>query len=281
MTQTLIIMAAGASSRMKSSVSTTLEATTIAQANSRTKGLIEIGDNHKSLLYYLLCNAQKAGYKKVYLIIGADFLFFKSIIEKLPDLELLEFIFVIQRIPDGRSKPLGTADAILQAVDQFPDLKKIHFSVCNSDNLYSVKAFQNLRKIEINHGLIAYDINYLDFSIEKLSSFGILVFNSEFILVKILEKPSVSEIKKLKKQKNVYVSMNCFTFNGATFYPFLKQCPIHPIRNEKELPLAVSNMIEASSEKVLVIPMQQHVPDLTIKEDILHIKNYLVSRNLD
>ena len=33
--------------------------------------------------------------------------------------------FVKQYIPKEREKPLGTSDAVVQALDQFPDLKKI------------------------------------------------------------------------------------------------------------------------------------------------------------
>ena len=280
MTQNLIIMAAGASSRMKSSVSDLVDEHINEQANSRTKGLIEIGDDAKPLLYYLLRNVQDAGYKTVYFVTGRDASFFRSTIEKLPNLEHLEFKFATQFIPEGRIKPLGTADSIQQALDQFPELKKTYFSVCNSDNLYSVEAFQNLRSIEENHGLIAYDLNHLNFSKEKIAGFSLLVFDADFKLLSIVEKPSSEEFRALEETHGtVYVSMNCFTFNGATFYSFLKECPLHPVRNEKELPNAISNLIALGLEAVHGIPMREHVPDLTTKTDILAIEEFLKNRN--
>ena len=280
MTQNLIIMAAGASSRMKSSVSGLVDEHINEQANSRNKGLIEIGDDAKPLLYYLLRNIQDACYKTVYFVTGRDDSFFRSTIEKFPNLGQLEFKFATQFIPEDRIKPLGTADAIQQALDQFSELKKTYFSVCNSDNLYSVEAFQNLRSIEENHGLIAYDLNHLNFSKEKIAGFALLVFDADFKLLSIVEKPSLEEFRALEETHGtVYVSMNCFTFNGTSFYSFLKECPLHPVRNEKELPNAISNLIALGLEAVHGIPMREHVPDLTTKTDILAIEEFLKNRN--
>jgi len=62
MIQSLLIMAAGASSRMKSSVAKNIGTVATEQANNRTKGLIEIGEDGKPLLYYLLRNAQDITY---------------------------------------------------------------------------------------------------------------------------------------------------------------------------------------------------------------------------
>ena len=211
---------------------------------------------------------------------GRDDSFFRSTIEKFPNLGQLEFKFATQFIPEDRIKPLGTADAIQQALDQFSELKKTYFSVCNSDNLYSVEAFQNLRSIEENHGLIAYDLNHLNFSKEKIAGFSLLVFDADFKLLSIVEKPSLEEFRALEETHGtVYVSMNCFTFNGASFYSFLKECPLHPVRNEKELPNAISNMIALGLEAVHGIPMQEHVPDLTTKTDILALEEFLKNRN--
>ena len=69
------------------------------------------------MLYYLLRNAQEAGYKTIYLIIAADATFFRSTIRLLPNLDQLHFVFVTQHIPKGRTKPLGTADAVFQALE--------------------------------------------------------------------------------------------------------------------------------------------------------------------
>jgi len=272
----IIIMAAGASSRMKSSVSNGVEKHIEAQANTLTKGLIEVGKEGKPLLYYLLKNIKESGYKTVYFVTGEEASLFKKTIRAFQNLERLEFKFATQFIPKTREKPLGTADAIWQTLHQFPELKATNFTVCNSDNLYSVNAFLKLRTFDKTQGLIAFDLNYLKFPKDKITGFALLVFNADFKLVSILEKPTLSQFETLEKTHGtVYVSMNCFTFNGVSFYPFLENCPIHPDRNEKELPTAISNMLESSTSEMFGVPLQEHVPDLTTKEDLLIIGDFL------
>jgi len=276
MIQSLLIMAAGASSRMKASVAKDIGTAATEQANNRTKGLIEIGENGKPLLYYLLRNAQEVGYKTIYLITAADASFFRSTMRSLPNLDQLHFVFVIQHIPQGRTKPLGTADAVFQALEQFPVLQKNRFSVCNSDNLYSVNAFRRLSSIEQGSGLIAYDLKSLNFTKEKIAGFALLVFDSDFYLENIVEKPAAADLNKaIDEHGSVYISMNAFTFDGNILYSFLSDCPIHLDRDEKELPTALLHMIQEHPRSVKGIPMQEHVPDLTTKKDLLLLAHYL------
>ena len=276
MIRSLLIMAAGASSRMKASVAKNIGTAATEQANNRTKGLIEIGEDGKPLLYYLLRNAQEAGYKTIYLITAADASFFRSTMRSHPNLDQLHFVFVIQHIPQGRTKPLGTADAVFQALEQFPVLQKNRFSVCNSDNLYSVNAFRRLRSIEQGSGLIAYDSKSLNFTKEKIAGFALLVFDSDFYLQNIVEKPATADLNKaIDEHGSVYISMNAFTFDGNILYSFLSDCPIHLDRDEKELPTALLHMIQEHPRSVKGIPMQEHVPDLTTKKDLLLLAHYL------
>ena len=279
MTQSLLIMAAGASSRMKLSVAKNIGSVATEQANIRTKGLIEIGEDGKPLLYYLLRNAQEAGYKTIYLITAADATFFSSTIRSLPNLNQLRFVFVTQHIPKGRIKPLGTADAVFQALEQFSELKTKNFSVCNSDNLYTVNAFRKLRSIEQGSGLIAYDSDFLNFSKEKIAGFALLIFNMDFYLENIIEKPATTDfINAADNHESLYISMNAFTFDGNVLYSFLRDCPINLDRDEKELPTALLNMIQAHPTSVKGIPMQEHVPELTTKKDLLLLADYLSSQ---
>ncbi len=276
MIQSLLIMAAGASSRMKSSVAKDIGTVATEQANNRTKGLIEIGEDGKPLLYYLLRNAQVAGYKTIYLITAADATFFRSTIRSLPNLNQLHLVFVTQHIPNGRTKPLGTADAVFQALEQFPELQTNRFSVCNSDNLYTVSAFRKLRSLEQGSGLIAYDSKSLNFTKEKIAGFALLVLDSDFYLQNIVEKPATTDFKNAAdNHESLYISMNAFTFDGNVFFSFLRDCPINLNRDEKELPTALLNMIEVYPNSVRGIPMQEHVPDLTTKEDLLLLEDYL------
>ena len=171
---------------------------------------------------------------------------------------------------------MGTADAVFQALEQFPVLQKNRFSVCNSDNLYSVNAFRRLSSIEQGSGLIAYDLKSLNFTKEKIAGFALLVFDSDFYLENIVEKPAAADLNKaIDEHGSVYISMNAFTFDGNVLYSFLSDCPIHLDRDEKELPTALLHMIQEHPRSVKGIPMQEHVPDLTTKKDLLLLAHYL------
>ncbi|MBV1924052.1 MAG: hypothetical protein KUG68_08500 [Flavobacteriaceae bacterium] len=75
----LLILAAGASSRMKKSeANSSLSEDEIKHANTKSKSLIGLGNSNRPLLDYLLMNAEKAGYKNIYLIIGEDASLFKE-----------------------------------------------------------------------------------------------------------------------------------------------------------------------------------------------------------
>ena len=69
--------------------------------------------------------------------------------------------------------------------------------------------------------------------------------------------------------------MNIFKFDGKEFYTFLKNCPVHPIRNEKEMQTSLLNYITKTINKVVGIPLSEHVPDLSSKDDIAIVKAYL------
>tara|TARA_B100001250_G_scaffold393261_1_gene395874 strand:- start:1397 stop:1918 length:522 start_codon:yes stop_codon:yes gene_type:complete len=147
MTDNIIILAGGSSSRMKKSVDQNLSSEKIAQANQLSKGLIELGG--RPFLSYLLDNILKAKFKKVYIITGENSIMFRQAFENNPNFEQIKIQFATQYIPEGREKPYGTADALHQCLEQYPSLKEDRFCVCNSDNLYSLKALKTLKHLKI------------------------------------------------------------------------------------------------------------------------------------
>ncbi len=276
----LIILAGGASSRMKKEVITnSLTKEEIAQANERSKGLIGVGPNGRPLLDYLLLNAKRAGYKNIYIIIGEQGELFKEFYgtkNANNNFHDLNISFAIQYIPEGRVKPFGTADALFQAVEQYPELKKLFYSVCNSDNLYSTNALHALRETTSPNAFISYDREAMEFPAERISRFAIARLDSNNQLLDILEKPSADSIEDYKDSEGkLRVSMNAFKFDGEQLYPYLKNCPVHPERDEKELPTVLLNTIKDYPNCTIGIPFSEHVPDLTAKEDILEVKAYL------
>lgn len=276
----LIILAGGASSRMKKeATSNNLSHEEIAQANQRSKTLIGVGPNGRPLLDYLLYNAKEAGYKNVYIIISEQGALFKDFYgnnQKDNDFNGLNISFAIQYIPEDRVKPFGTADALFQAVEQYPELNSKSYSVCNSDNLYSTEALYALRATESPNAFISYDRDSLEFSSERISRFAVAKLDHENYLLNIIEKPETSDVNKYQDAEGkIRVSMNAFKFNGQMIYPYLRDCPINQERNEKELPTVLLNMLNTHPKTALGIPFSEHVPDLTAKEDIVSVKEYL------
>jgi glucose-1-phosphate adenylyltransferase len=251
----------------------------IDQANKRSKGLIGVGPNGRPLLDYLLYNAKAAGYGNVVLVIGEQGQLFKEFYgskDRNNDFHGLTISFAVQHIPKGREKPFGTADALLQAVEQYPELKSGSYTVCNSDNLYSVRALSALRETGAPNAFIAYDRDALAFAEARISRFAIAALDPSGQLLDIVEKPTPDQVQRFRDgEGKVRVSMNAFKFNGQMFHPFLEACPVHQERNEKELPTALLNMVGKYPGTTLGIPLSEHVPDLTAKEDIAEVKAYL------
>jgi len=283
---TLIILAGGKSSRMKKSASSeNLSAEDIKQANEQTKGLIGVGEKGRPLLDYLLNNAYNAGYKNIYFLTGEDASGLKAIYgnkQKDNPFHKLTISYATQFIPRGREKPLGTADALFQTLQQYPELQKTEFTMCNCDNLYSVKAFKYLSETDSPNAWINYDRDGLEYTPEKIAGFAITAIDENNKLIKIVEKPTVQDINKYSDRDGIVrVSMNIFKFTGIMILPFLRDCPLSVDRNEKEIQIAISNMIAEFPGSMLGIPLKEHVPDLTSKDDIARMREYLSTHYVD
>lgn len=279
MDKKLIIMAGGASSRMKRSLETSeLTPQTKKIASSAHKSLIPLGSKQKPLLFHLIQNAVNAGFKEVYLITSPENEAFRECVGSASKNNLFAGALVhyaIQYLPQGRNKPLGTADAVQQAMEQHPELKNESFTICNGDNLYSVHAFALLlAPRDTPHALISYNRSSLNYSSARMSSFAIIDISEEGLLENIIEKPDPETLKDYEETSDyIGVSMNIFSFKGALLFPYLKNCPIHLERNEKELPEAVRIMMEEPKNKIRCFKVSEHILDLTSAEDLKNFSN--------
>ena len=267
MTKTIVILAAGMSSRMKKSIDSDIDDSKADEANKKSKSLITFGD--KPFIYFLLKNIVEAGFENVIMVVGKDFDDFKKQLDNLNFNNKLKIDYAIQKIPKDRVKPFGTADAVFQTMDQIEILKDSSFCVCNSDNLYSSSSLRLIRENDFENAVLAYDRDSLNFPKERVSSFSILMTDDNFNLLNFIEKPTQEQVdQNLDSNGKIRVSMNIFKFNGLQAFDFIKNCPINPIRNEKELPSAIVNMINENDLYMKGIPIAEHVPDLTSKADI-------------
>ena len=277
MTNTIVILAAGMSSRMKKSTDSSIGSTKADEANKKSKSLITFGN--KPFIYFLLDNIVDAGFQNVIMVVGQDYEDFKNEMDKFPNISKINIEYAIQSIPENRVKPFGTADAVYQTMDQIDKLKNKSFRVCNSDNLYSTNSLKLIRENSYDNAVLAYDRDSLNFPKDRVTSFSILMTNSEFNLVNFIEKPTQEQVEQnLDDNGKIRVSMNIFKFDGSQAFEFIKSCPVNPLRNEKELPSAIVNMISHDSLYMKGIPIAEHVPDLTSKSDIQIIQKLIESK---
>lgn len=281
----LIILAGGASSRLKKTLNdVNLDQNVSDVAKSSHKTLIPLGNDKRPLLYFILKNALNAGVSEVFLITSPENSAFKTFVEsevfKNSFLDI-KVNFAIQEKPKDREKPLGTSDALMQAMDQHDVLKSNSFVIINGDNLYSVKSLNSLFELdEKQHALVSYDRDALNFPHERLTKFALINVNENNKLINIIEKPPIEEVDNFRDKLNkIRVSMNIFKFFGPTIYPFIKNCPLHPERKEKEIPEAVRNYIKEFPNSFDALPFFEHIPDLTSAKDILTIIKSIKNSN--
>ena len=275
-----VILAGGISSRMKkSSVDPNLDAELVRQAEERTKGMIGVGEGGRPFLDYLLNNMKHAGIDDIVIVIAErdeELRQYYGPKDRDNDFHGLRISYAIQRIPPGRKKPIGTSDALTQALLSRPDWATGDFLVCNSDNLYSTHCLTMLLEADAPNALIDYDRSGLEFEQTRISQFGITRKDKDGYVLEIVEKPKMEELEGLRSSDGTLrVSMNIFRLNYSMIFGPLRDCPENPVRQEKELVMAVTNMVKANPRSLKALPLKEHVPDLTYKEDIPITREYL------
>jgi NDP-sugar pyrophosphorylase family protein len=277
----LLILAGGISSRMKkpAELKKKLENRLVEEANKKNKSMIGVGHNYRPFLDYLLYNARESGYKEILIVIGENDSGIREYYgenKSANEFIGLNISFVIQKIPLGKDKPIGTADALFQGLLSKKDWQGKRLTVCNSDNLYSQKALTLMLKEDYQNSMIDYDKNSLEFETERIEKFAVTIKDDENYLVDIIEKPTFKEIKKAcSNTGRIGVSMNIFSLQYDMIFPVLQRVPFHPVRQEKELPEAVKMMANMFPKNVYAYLLTEHVPDLTNKNDIVVVKKYL------
>lgn len=277
----LLIMAGGMSSRMKKTDgASNLDEKLIEQANTLPKGMIGVGKDGRPFMDYLLYNAHRAGYNEVLILKNPKDTVTQPYYDKLAQEGKawgFTFKFATQHIAPDREKPAGTADAIQQALEQTPEWKGERFTVCNSDNLYSVSVLTLLKNAEIPNAVVSYNADALGVEPERVKAFAIIKTDDNGNLVEILEKPNDEQIAEAKRVSGqIGVNMNVFHFKYDDILKYVQSEPFNPIRNERELPSAVTRMAKENPGLVTTVPVSENVPDLTSKGDISLVQKYLV-----
>tara|TARA_B100000575_G_C23108610_1_gene640109 strand:- start:1048 stop:1917 length:870 start_codon:yes stop_codon:yes gene_type:complete len=279
MNNNLMILAAGMSSRMKKSAEVNKKSKVSEQALLKPKMMLGVGSNGRPFLDYLIFNAKKAGYNDILFIVNDKDNTVKNYYSEkksLPEYEGLKFSFATQKIAPGRTKPLGTADAVLSGLEIRSDWKGQKFCVCNSDNLYSVNSLKLL--LDDNHpaSLIDYDRDALGVEPERVKSFAVIWKDQSSYLADIVEKPNEEQVLKATDiNQRIGVSMNIFSLDYDIIIPYLKNTPINSLRDEKELTETIRMLVSDLKNSVFTIPLSEPVPDLTTVNDMDDVESFM------
>ncbi len=278
----LLILAAGNSSRMKRDLEAAgVDASLLLQANTMPKGMIGVGNNGRPFLDYQLFNASKGGFTEVAIVLNEKDTVTKPYYEQqMAENKAfgLHISFVYQRIPADRIKPLGTADAVHQALEQLPQWAAYNVTACNSDNLYSANVFRLLYQSPNQAALPSYHAYSMGFDDDKIKNCAILFVNKNGYLDKLIEKPNDEQIESCKAYSGrLGISMNIFSFDYELALSYMRSQPLNASRGEKEMPEAVSRMATEHSDLVKVYEISEIMPDLTSKADLKTVQDYLIS----
>lgn len=281
MNERLVILAGGISSRMKKSLAhaTDVDAQVSEDAAQKTKGMIGVGKDKRPFLDYLLYNARETGFSDVVIVVGENDRSIQTHYgeqDRDNDYKGLKISYAVQKIPEGRTKPLGTADALYQAMLARPDWTGKWFVVCNSDNLYSRKALKLMAQSQYPNALVDYDRSALQFPLERIEKFAVTRKDDDGFLLEIVEKPTPEDIESVRSPDgSIGVSMNIFRLNYDMVFPYIENAPLHPVRQEKELPGAVVSMAQDHPKTCFAFAVKEHILDLTQITDVAGVQEAL------
>lgn len=283
MQPTLVILAAGMASRYGS-----------------MKQIQGFGPGGETIMDYSIYDAIRSGFGKVAFIIREKFAAdFKEIFEaKLKG--KIETAYVYQEldyftegfeIPAERTKPWGTAHAVLCAKDEVNET----FAVINADDFYGHNAFENASAFlqnsctKKNYAIVGYDL------LKTLSDYGtvnrgVCGLDSNGNLATITERINIakkegkiicddgSEPKELSLDTRVSMNFWCFhpsffSYTQKLFNEFLAK---HGKESKSEffIPIVADQFIKEGG-KVEIIPTTSSWFGVTYKEDAPFVENSL------
>jgi NDP-sugar pyrophosphorylase family protein len=272
----LVILAAGMASRYGS-----------------MKQIQAFGPSGETIMDYSIYDAIRAGFKRVVFIIRKDFANdFREIFEpKLKGKITIDYVYQDLHaftngytVPSDRTKPWGTAHAVLCARDTV----KEPFAVINADDFYGRDAFQKAADFCQNsctpnaHAIIGYDL-LKTLSENGTVNRGVCVLNETGDLRSITERINISRqngqivcddnLQPRELPINSSVSMNFWCFHPSIFdiseqmfYDFVGKNSSNP-KAEFFIPLVADNFIKQRKGVVKVISTTAQWFGVTYKED--------------
>jgi len=279
METTLLIMAAGIGSRFGGGI----------------KQLASVDDYGHIIMDYSIHDAMEAGFRRVVFIIRRDIeADFKaaigSRIEAVCARLGVSVGYAFQALddipgalPEGRTKPWGTGQAVLCAREQI----KGPFAVINADDYYGKQAFRQIHRYLIGH----HRENALcmaGFTLKNTLSEnggvtrGICLADDQGYLTHITETPEIvktpdgAAVNGVPVDPEARVSMNMWGFPSPAFMDVLEVnfrrffdevAPGNPLKAEYLLPILIGDLLKRRQITVQVLPTHDKWYGVTYAED--------------
>ena len=282
MNTTLIIMAAGIGSRFGEGI----------------KQLAQMGPNGEIIMDYSIHDAKEAGFNKVVFIIRKDiFKEFEEIIgNRIKEQIDVEYVFQELddlpegfEVPEGRTKPWGTGQAVLCC----KDVVKEPFVIINADDYYGKEAFVKLHDFlvsgedlgrEFTMGMGGFILKNT-LSDNGTVTRGVSVVDEDGLLSQVHETTGIEmgedgQIKCDSEEVQEWispedkVSMNMWAgypefldFLAEDFKDFLVNVEEGDLKSEYLLPNIVDKLLKEERANVKVLETQDRWFGVTYKED--------------
>lgn len=274
-----------------------------AGMGSRYGGLKQIDpvDEHGNIIiHYSLFDAYRAGFRTVVFIIKPELEeTFKEVIgPEVPQKMEIKYAYQVSddlpagySVPEGRTKPWGTAHAALAARNMVDG----PFAIINADDYYGVGAFKTIYDYLCDHPDTSESYEYvmvgylLKNTVTENGSVarGVCTSTADGYLDTIVERTKIVKGEQMPRfteddgatwtdlPNDTLVSMNMWGFNrsyldeaAARFPAFLDaNLPTNPLKCEYFLPLVVSQLLSDGKARVRVLSSQDKWYGVTYKED--------------
>ena len=278
MSKTLLILAAGMGSRF-----------------GGLKQIEPFGPNGEFIIDYSIYDAKKAGFDKVVFVIKEEnYDIFKETVGKRVE-PYIQTEYAFQKndnLPEefksllqDRTKPLGTAHAILCAKDKINE----PFAIINADDFYGYDAYEKassyLENVPENHyGLVAYRLGNT-LTPNGSAKRGVCEVNEQRELIKLTESSvtldgDMVDVKPLeggeefRTSKDTIASMNFLLFTPDLFqiledrFPdFLNQNRENLVSCEYLIPIVLDELVAEGKKTVDVVETNANWYGVTYKED--------------
>lgn len=253
------------------------------------KQLVPIGPSGESILDYNVFDAVEAGFDRVVVVTRPELQpQVEEVVERATQ-GRAETAITLQRIPEGRSKPYGTADAVLSAAPHIDG----PFGVANADDLYGSGSFSAvvdaLRADDTSAGIVGFALDET-VPIEGKVSRGLLKHDGQLI-ERVVETHGIHRVEGGWAPAEAdgfgpltgetLASMNLLGLPHRVFVELqeaVDQFVADGAEGEVYLPEVVGAMLERGELQVKLLRTDERWAGMTNPEDLEVVKAYARKR---